>query len=67
MGVFLQRLEDYLDNPDAGSRNLYGSVIFDILNIAGVFGLLNEIVRMARLGHIWAKEVWKEKMWKRAW
>ena len=65
--VFCSRLEDYLVNVDVGVANVYGSNVFDMLNVASDFGVLDDVVSMARLGHIWSKDMWKKKIWKRAW
>ena len=40
---------------------------FDMLNVASDFGVLDDVVSMARLGHRWSKDMWKKKIWKRAW
>ena len=41
--------------------------MFDLLNVADIFGFTNEIVNMAQAGHLWSKKVWREKVWKMAW
>ena len=46
---------------------VYGSNVFDMLNVASDFGVLDDVVSIARLGHIWSKDMWKRKIWKRAW
>ena len=65
--VFCSRLEDYLVNVDVGVANVYGSNVFDMLNVASDIGVLDDVVSMARLGHRWSKDMWKKKIWKRAW
>ena len=65
--VFCSRLEDYLSNAEVGIANLYGSNVFDMLNVATDFGVLDDVVNMVRLGHMWSKDIWRKKIWKRAW
>ena len=65
--VFCKRVEDYLVNIVDARLNTRGSNVFDMLNVADDFGVLDEIVAMTRQGRLWSKDVWKRKIWKRAW
>ena len=65
--IFCTRVQEYLENPEEGKENVRGSIVFDLLNVADIFGFMNEIVNMAQAGHFWSKRVWREKVWKRAW
>ena len=64
--IFCARTEDYMSNLMKGKENICNSVIFDLLNVADTFGMLGEVVNMARIGHIWSKCEWKKTVWKRA-
>ena len=50
-----------------GREHRRGSVVFDVLNVACLYGFLHDIVNMAQRGHFWVKGIWKERVWKRAW
>ena len=65
--VFCSRLDDYLGSPDTRGRNIHGSVVFDLLNTAFNFGVLDDVVSMVRQGHYCPKDMWMRKIWKRAW
>ena len=64
--IFCSRLDDYLDSPDTGGQNIHG-VVFDVLNTASNFGVLDDVVSMVRQGHYWPKDMRMRKIWKRAW
>ena len=65
--IFCKRVNDYLNDRESGQSNPCGSIVFDILNVAADFGVMDEVVNMSRLGHGWSKGVWKKRIWKRAW
>ena len=65
--VFCSRVEDYLDDREAGKLNLFGSNVFDMLNVASDFGVLDDIVNMVRRGHRGSKDEWKKRIWGCAW
>ena len=52
---------------DTRGLNIHGSIVYDLLNVASAFGVLDEVVSMVRQGHYWPKAEWKKKIWKRAW
>ena len=56
-----------MSNPDECRMIVNGSLAFDLLDVASIFGLMNEGIDMVRLGHYWSKDVWKKRVWKRAW
>ena len=60
-------MEDYMRNKEECGMNACCSVVFDVLNVAEIFGVLEEVVNMARRGHFWPKVMWKKKIWDRAW
>ena len=55
-----------LVSPEERSSNFGDSIVFDMLNVASVFGMLNDVVNMVRLGHYWPKDVWSKRIWERA-
>ena len=65
--MFCRRLEDYLRAPAVSSANATGSIVFDMLNVAQTFGLLNDVTLMAQAGQFWSKADWKKRVWRRAW
>ena len=64
--IFCCRLEDYMRNIERSSENANDSIVFDMLNVATSFRMLNEVVDMARQGHMWSKDVWKKRVWEKA-
>ena len=56
-----------MNNRDVCMVNLHGSIVFDLLSVAVSFGMIDEVVSMVRMGHVWSKEAWKKKVWMRAW
>ena len=43
------------------------SIVDDLLNVAAIFKLLDEIRNMILRGHIYPKSVWKQTVWDRGW
>ena len=66
-GVFCRHFEDFMNNQDVCMVNLHGSIVFDLLSVAVSFGMIDEVVSMVRMGHVWSKEAWKKKVCMRAW
>ena len=48
--VFCRRFEDYMDAPVTSRENVYGSVVFDLVNVAVLFGLLDDVCNMVAFG-----------------
>ena len=65
--IFCARMEVFMRNIDDCSMNVCSSMVFDLMNAAVSFGVLDEVVNMARGIHIWSKIMWKRKIWARAW
>ena len=66
--VFEKRLNGFCNNREQCSINVYRSPIFDMLNVAVQFGLL-ETIRKMTTGEsgVTSKEGWSKIIWKRAW
>ena len=62
--VFCSRMDDYLGSPDTRGQDIHGGVVFDLLNTASNFCVLDDVVSMVRQGHYWPKDLWKRKIWK---
>ena len=66
--VLKARLMVYLNDVDAGRRNVYGSPIFDLFNTSYKFGLLDEVIGMITGSiTICPKKAWSKKVWSKAW
>ena len=49
-------------------ENFHGySVVSDLLRTADLFNLLNDVQNMVLRGHQFSKQIWKERVWARAW
>ena len=49
------------------SRNDFDSPIFDILRVANIFGLYNEVMSLIHGIRVYSKYAWRELIWNRAW
>ena len=65
--IFVQRARKYFDDIDLCSLNLCRSPVFDLLNTASTFGILDDVENMVYRGLLWSKAHWRDKIWKRAW
>ena len=65
--VFVNRLLKYRENSDICILNQYNSPSFDIIKIADMFGLGNEMHNMLEGTIVYSKTQWKELVWARAW
>ena len=62
------RLLIFCDDIENRRKNPYGSPIFDILNIALIFGVLGTIKTMSDgISPIVSKNAWSRLIWERAW
>ena len=57
----------FMENIPEGIINQRDSPVFDILKVALVFGLLDDIMHMIAGTRFYEKNVWKSKVWKIAW
>ena len=66
--VFNERVKQYINNNDLGRRNFHNSPIFEMLNVAARFGLLQQILEMT-LGNaeVFSKPAWSKLVWERGW
>ena len=66
--IFNERVTQYVHNYDRSRVNAYNSPIFDLLNTAARFGLLQYILEMA-LGYalIIPKTCWSKMVWDKGW
>ena len=65
--IFIQRAKKYFENIEMCSLNMHRSPVYDMLNTATTFGILDDIENMVYRGLIWSKAHWRDKLWKRAW
>ena len=66
--VFRQRLIKFCNDIKNKQKNPYDSPIFDILNIALVFGVVGTIKAMSGGNRpIVSKNAWSQLIWERAW
>ena len=64
--IFGRRLDDLLGDRVSSRGNMYDSVVFDLLKTADTFGMLDEVIGMVRHGHVWSKDIWRNRVWERA-
>ena len=60
-------MEDFIVVWEVGSVKEYDSIVFDLVTVAVTFNVLNEVITMERQGHLWPKDICREKTGKRAW
>ena len=66
--IFELRLKVFYDNVEVCRRNRYRSPIFNMLDVAIIFGVLNSIKEMTDgLIPIASKKAWSTLIWDRAW
>ena len=66
--VFNERITQYVNNYDRCRANVHNSPIFDLLDTAARFGLLQYILEIA-LGYVTviSKSGWSKLVWERGW
>ena len=64
---FIQRAKKYFDDIEMCSINMYRRPVYDLLNTASTFGILEDIENMVYRDFLWSKAHWRDKLWKRAW
>ena len=65
--IFVERAKKYFDNVEVCSMNSFRSSVYDLLNTADTFGIINDIRNMVYRNVEWGRAHWREKLWKRAW
>ena len=65
--IFCERASVLFDNEGQDADEVGFSLVSDLLNTAIIFNLWNEVRGMVLYGHRYSKQVWKCKVWDRAW
>ena len=65
--VFINRAKYFFDNIEMCESNEHGSPVYDMLNIAIHFGIIEIVKNMVYRGHLYSRAHWRERIWKRAW
>ena len=65
--IFKERAARYFLNDGADRENPSNSTVYDLLNVSSLFGLLEEVKNMVERDHIYSKQKWREKIWRRGW
>ena len=65
--VFINRAKYVFDNIEICESNEHGSPVYDMLNIAIHFGIIEIVKNMVYRGHLYSRAHWRERIWKRAW
>ena len=65
--VFINRAKYFFDNIEICESNEHGSPVYDMLNIAINFGIIEIVKNMVYRGHLYSRADWRERIWKRAW
>ena len=65
--VFLLRIRHFISNQDVAIHNEYNSPIFEMMKVAIICGLYDEVKRMANCGITYSKKGWKNMVQDRAW
>ena len=62
--IFVERATHFFDNDDLPEE---WSIVADLLRVADIFNLSNEVRNMVLRGHMFSKKVWKRMVWDRGW
>ena len=65
--VFSHCMVDYNNNREVCMVNEYKSPTFDILRVAEIFGLYDNVVKMMQGTKFFDKKQWKDIVWSHAW
>ena len=65
--VFLMRMRHFISNQEVSIRNEHNSPIFEMTKVAIIYGLYDEVKRMANCGIMYSKVGWKNMVQDRAW
>ena len=65
--IFIQRAKEYFNNAERRQQNMYRSNVYDFLNTASIFSILDDVKNMVGRGHRWSRAHWREMLWRRAW
>ena len=65
--LFVERFTQYDADPAKCSLNEFNSPIFDMIRVADIFGVLEDVRNMFQGIKYFSKEQWKQRIWKCAW
>ena len=65
--VFIERATEFFQRDADAPPSCGWSIVEDLLEVADVFNLTNEVRNMTLGEHIFAKSVWKNMVWSRGW
>ena len=65
--VFINRAKYFFSNTENCENNEHGSIVYDLLNTAVLFGIVEEVKNMVYRGQLYSRAHWRERIWKRAW
>ena len=65
--IFVERAKRYFDNVEECGLNMCRSSVYDLLNTANTFGIINDVRDMVYRNLEWSRAHWRVKLWKRAW
>ena len=65
--VFRYRLKQFINNPIVCIKNEHNSPIFEMLRVAYIYDVFNDIVKMTNGTHYFSKEGWSRTVWENAW
>ena len=65
--VFCQRAMVYFHRVHLDAENAGYSIVYDLLDIAQLFNLYDDVRNMVERGHQYSKQAWNEKVWARPW
>ena len=66
--TLISRLGTFIQNKEESRINKYGSPIYDILNVAIIFGIYELVIDMAlNNARVMSKKAWSTLIWDRAW
>ena len=65
--IFVKRTIKFMENITEGVLNRHDSPVFDLLKVALMFELVDDIMHMIAGTRFYEKSVWKNKVWSIAW
>ena len=66
-GFFCKRARHFDMNRQSGFENLKDSPVFDILKVAHLFEVYDDVMRMLTGVIVYSKKVWRDIIWRKAW
>ena len=65
--IFIERANNSFDDENNALLSEEWSIVDDLLKVAAIFKLNNEVRNMTTRGHVYPKSVWKKMVWDRGW